>query len=437
MPATSLAPTPPEAADGAATSRPPPADAPPAPEAPTASATSTASTESTARPDGSGTASAVSGGMAAWLALQRGLPLLALLLALASLVWAFNLQQRLRSTEEDLARRLMDSAQQSVEARTLARQAEAVTRDLSARLSLLEARVSESTLQRTQLEELMQSLSRSRDENVLADIEAALRVSQQQAALTGSAEPLVAVLRQTDERLARMQQPRLDRVRRAALKDLERVRAAGAVDITTLTLKLDELTRLVDELPLVSAHGAQPRREGAPSSAGADGRAAVTDAVAGGVAGPAGRAAASAPVPAPAPGAASSPAGAAMGLAAWSGLRQMAAQAWAEARELIRVTRIENPEAALLAPEQAVFLRENLRLRLLNARLSLLSRQFDSAQLDMRQAQQLLDRYFDRSSRRVIAASELLKQTAAQSRQVVIPVPEATLAALSAAASGR
>ena len=42
-----------------------------------------------------------------------------------------------------------------------------------------------------------------------------MRAALQQAALTGSAEPLVATLKQTDERLARYNQPRLEPVRRA------------------------------------------------------------------------------------------------------------------------------------------------------------------------------------------------------------------------------
>ncbi|MCE2660670.1 MAG: uroporphyrinogen-III C-methyltransferase, partial [Rubrivivax sp.] len=180
---------------------------------------------------------------------REALPVAAVVLALIALAWTLASQQRLERQHEEWARRLQDVQQQSVESRTLARQAEAVSRDMAAKLSLLEARVSESSLQRSQLEELMQSLSRSRDENILADIEAALRVAQQQAALTGSVEPLAAVLKQTEERLMRVQQPRLERVRRAAVQDLEKVRGAGFVDITSLTIRLDEVTRQVDELP--------------------------------------------------------------------------------------------------------------------------------------------------------------------------------------------
>ena len=104
---------------------------------------------------------------------------------------------------------------------------------------------------------------------------------------------------------------------------------------------------------------------------------------------------------------------------------------------LVRVTRIDAPEAALLAPDQAFFLRENLKLRLLNARLALMSRQFDIAQADLREAQTVLDRYFDRNSKRVVATSEQLRTVALQARQIGVPRPEATLAALAAAVAGR
>jgi uroporphyrin-3 C-methyltransferase len=88
-----------------------------------------------------------------------------------------------------------------------------------------------------------------------------------------------------------------------------------------------------------------------------------------------------------------------------AGLSSLENGVWGEVRALVRVTRIDQPEAVLVAPEQAFFLRENLKLRLLNARLALLSRQFDIAQSDLRDAQSALERYFDRGSRRVVRRS--------------------------------
>jgi uroporphyrin-3 C-methyltransferase len=324
-------------------------------------------------------------------------------LAAGALVMAWSTQQRVKALEAELVKRQQDSGSQATEARTLARQAEVTTRESAAKVALLEARVAETSMQRTQIEELIQSLARSRDENVLADVDAAIRVALQQAAITGSAEPLVLTLRQADERLARYNQPRLERVRRAVVQDLDRTRSAGVTDITVLTIRLDEVIRLVDELPLLSA----PER----------------------------RTAAAKVAEASAPGHSAS-------AAAWADVlnarwRDVGSQLWQEVKGLVRVTRIDQPEAMLVAPEQAFFLRENLKLRLLNARLALLSRQFDTAQSDLRDAQSALDRYFDRGARRVAAASEQVRQVTAQARLVSVPRPDATLAAIATASAGR
>ena len=325
-------------------------------------------------------------------------------LATAALVLAWNGQQRVKSLESELVKRQQDSGAQAAEARLLARQAQEGTRDAAAKLALLEARVAETTLQRTQVEDLIQSMARSRDENVLADVEAAIRVALQQSAITGSAEPLVTTLKQADERLARYAQPRLERVRRAVAQDLDRARAAGATDVPLLSLRLDEVIRQIDELPLLSAVDRRPggRLPSAarPAASAASGATGWADALEG----------------------------------RW---RSLLDPIWDEARALVRVTRIDMPEAMLVAPEQAFFLRENLKLRLLNARLALLSRQFDSAQSDLRDAQSALDRYFDRSVKRVVLASESVKQVTSQARLVSVPRPDATLAAIATAAAGR
>ena len=329
-------------------------------------------------------------------------------LATAALVMGWNAQQRVKTLEAELVKRQQDSGSQATEARTLARQAESTAREAAAKLALLEARVAETSIQRSQLEELLQSLARSRDENVLADLDAAIRVAQQQAAITGSAEPLVVTLKQADERLARYNQPRLERVRRAVTQDLERTRAAGVTDITVLTIRLDEVIRQIDDLPLLSA----PERRTSAKPA-------VADAASASAAG------------------ASAAAAASWDQRLQQGWSAFGGRFWSEAKSLIRVTRIDQPEAMLIAPEQAFFLRENVKLRLLNARLALLSRQFDTAQSDLRDAQSALDRYFDRSARRVVVASELVRQVTAQARLVSVPRPDATLAAIATAAAGR
>jgi uroporphyrin-3 C-methyltransferase len=341
-----------------------------------------------------------------------GAAVLLLVATTAALVLAWNTQQRVKALESELVRRQQDSGTQATEARTLARQAEVAAREAVAKLSLVEARVAESALQRSQFEELIQSLARSRDDNVLADVEAALRVAQQQAALTGSAEPLVLALKQAEERLARLNQPRLERVRRAVVQDLDRTRAAAGADLALLGIRIDEAVRSIDELPLLAE---RPREAGdEPPQSGAA---------------PKAPAAAPGPVPVP-PGALDAPGW-------WTRAWQLVSHIGAEARSLVRVTRVDQVEPLLVAPDQAFFLRENLKLRLLNARLALLSRQFDTAQTDLREAQAALARWFDAGQRRVVVTQELLRQVAAQARQVELPRPDATLAAITAAGAGR
>lgn len=364
----------------------------------------------------------------------------AIVLGAAAAAMAYSARERLKALELELVRRQEASHEQANEARTLAKQAQDESRDAVARVTLIEARVAESTLQRSQIEDLIVSLSRSRDENVLADTEAAVRVAVQQAAITGSSEPLVAALRQADERLARVNEPRLERVRRAVARDLDRVRAAGAVDISSLTTRLDEVTRMVDELPMLASAvpaDAPQRSDAKLGEVPARSKRAPADAASGVAAQAAGGA--SAPPAATEP---PLPAASSVDLPGWvraigQTWSHAAAHVWSETRALVRVSRVDTPDAALLAPEQAFFVRENLKLRLLNARLALLSRQFDLAQADLREAQAMLDRYFDRGSRRVAAAADLLRQAAAQVRNVTIPKPDDTFAAMTAAAAGR
>ena len=324
-------------------------------------------------------------------------------ISVAAITLALLAQQRIKSLEQELVRRQQDSQGQAIEAHAMAKQAQDSARAAESKVGLLEARVAENVLQRSQLEELIQQLSRSRDENVLADVDSALRVAVQQSAITGSAEPLVSAMRQAEERLARMNQPRLERVRRSLARDLDRVRAAAVTDLASLTIKIDEAVRTVDELPMVS----QPERRAAAARPAASASNLV----------------------APGPGV----------WLPWLQERWAAigGRIWFEIRSLVRVTQIDKPEAMLLAPDQAWFLRENLKLRLLNARLSLLSRQFDIAQADLREAQAVLERYFDRNARRVALTIDLVRQVTGQSRQLSVPRPDETLAALAAAQAGR
>ncbi|MGR4870727.1 uroporphyrinogen-III C-methyltransferase [Variovorax sp. LARHSF232] len=312
--------------------------------------------------------------------------------AFAALLLVIALWQKVSGMQEQLARQSADALAQAGEARTLARQASETVRDAAAKVALTETRVAELALQRAQLEELMQSLSRSRDENLVVDIESAVRLGFQQAQVTGNVEPLLAALKVGEQRVARSAQPRLMPLQRALSRDADRIQSGSNGNTADALHKLDDLMRLVDDLPTLNAVATQTGTSLWPSES----------------------------LPADAP---------------W--WQRVLAAVRQEARSLVRVGRVDRPEAVLVAPEQVFFLRENLKLKLLNVRLALLSRQVDTARNELAAVTTAVNRYFDPRSRRTQSAATLLQQLQAQIKESVAPNVDETLAALTAAAAGR
>ncbi|MEW6693921.1 MAG: uroporphyrinogen-III C-methyltransferase [Pseudomonadota bacterium] len=337
------------------------------------------------------------------------------------------LWQRLARTQEELARRTTDAQAELAATRVLAEQAQATVAELQARLGVAELKLSEVSLQRSQLEELMLSVSRSRDDALVQDLEAALRLAIQQSQLTGSIQPMVTALQGAEQRIARAAQPRLNPVQRAIARDLDRIRAATLVDVPALVARLDELARTVDEWPL---------RAGPPRAETRHPRATPLDTPVDDGGGPPQAAAPASEDAAPAAGTADT-----LWARVSATLQRWADLGWARlsaaTRDLVRLRRIDQPEAVLLAPEQAYFLRENVRLLLLNARLGVLARQFDSARADVRAVERHLRRYFDVDAPSMARTLDMLQALQRDLRQETLPRPDETLAALAAAAGGR
>jgi uroporphyrin-3 C-methyltransferase len=318
-----------------------------------------------------------------------------MLLAVIALIFSAMLWEKLSRIQGQLARQSADAGQQSLEAKAWAKQAQDSVKDSAARMALVETRLGEAALQRSQLEELIQSLSRSRDENLVLDIESSLRLAQQQAQLTSSLEPLLATLKTAQTRLQRASNPRLVTIQRAIERDLDLVKTAQITDLPGMLLVLDEMVALADELPLAN-------EQGRPTHV-------LVKAVdSGGQTSP--------------------------NTVWWQVVLD---RIMVEARGLLRVSRIDSPEAALLAPEQGFFLRENLKLKLLNARLGLLARQNDAARNDLLAVSVSLKKYFDPNAKKTQLALQLLEKAQTLSKGNPIPRLDGSLAALATASAGK
>ena len=296
---------------------------------------------------------------------RSALAAFALMLALAPVVLAgwqwFDSRRSFGLLEHEVAKRLGEVDAISRESRVLAAQSRDTMGDVSARLGQLEARMVETQNQRLALESLYRDLSRSRDEWTLAEVEQVLLIANQQLQLAGNVKAALIALETADVRLARMDRPQLTALRRIINQDMEQLKAAPYVDVVGMALRLDNVMSQVDSLSL-----AKEQRPARPSSE-------------------------------------LDPAGAGFWQRLWrEGKRDL--------HDLIRIQNVEKPEVPLLSPEQAFFLRENLKFRLLGARLSLLARDEASFRADLKAASEWLARYYDDGNKTVATAQSTLKQ---------------------------
>jgi uroporphyrin-3 C-methyltransferase len=296
---------------------------------------------------------------------------LVLLAVVVAALW-LDTRGRIGATQEELARRLRDIENESREARALGRQAQEGQREAQAKIGALEAKLAESQNQQVALEALYQELARNRDEWQLAEIEQVLAIAQQQLQLSGNVRAALLALQLAESRLSRADRPQFLPVRRALARDIERLKALPALDVPGLSLALDRLAASVDGLPLAFEERVE---RPAPAKAVPPGTAA------------------------PAPGF----------------FERFGGEIWRELRQLVVVRRIDAPEPPLLPPQQAWFLRENLKLRLLNARLALLTRDEAGYREDLRTAQGWIHRYFDARAKASLAALAQLRQLSSAS----------------------
>src|SRR3954471_4353989 len=279
------------------------------------------------------------------------LALIAVLLAagLALLSW-LDTRQRIGATQEELARRLRDIESDARDARAAARQAQETTREAQVRLGQLDARLAEWQSQQLALEALYQDLSRNRDEWQLAEIEQVLTIASQQLQLARNVRAALLALQLAEGRLARADRPQFAPIRRALARDIERLKASPAIDFPALALRLDNLIASVDSLPLAFEERTERQAPPAKDAAGAAERSFVS---------------------------------------------RLGAEVWNEISHVVVVRKLGPAEPPLLPPTQAYFVRENLRLRLLNARASLLSRDEAGYREDLRASATWVQRYFD------------------------------------------
>lgn len=322
----------------------------------------------------------------------------------AVLAWqSYDTRQELRETRAEFAQRLAGSDKNAQEAHALAKEERESLAALQAKVGAVEASVQDAQGQYAALDAMYAEFSRARDERAVAEIEQAVDIAAQQLQLAGNVPAALAALQSADSRLALLDQARFLAVRKLVARDIERLKALPLSDAGSVALQLETLIGRIDYLPLGFEHHPPVAQSSPVARSGAKkGKASV---------------AASAPVAevsAPAPGFA----------------QRLLSDLWGEFRQLIRIERLDRPDPALLAPSEVAYLRENLRLRLLSARLALMQRDGKLFAEDMRQTRVWLQRHFDVQARPVADTLEDLARIEQMRLTMALPSLEETQTAL-------
>lgn len=310
-------------------------------------------------------------------------PIVAMLvsvLALAAAGWSWSdSRERIRDLKTELGRRLAESGKDVSESRLLARNADDSMRQISEKVAHIESQMTTSQQQQLALESLYKDLAQGRDQWTLAEIEQVLLTAAQQLQLTGNVKAAIIALEGADTRLQRLNKPQFTTLRRAIAADLANLRAAPWVDEVGMSARIEALMAHLKDWPLASAQASE-----------------------------------AVPVP--------------------RSVRtaNFGQELWTELKHLVQIRRVEGNEAVLLPPDQAYFLHENLRLRLLSARLALMSQDQAGFRADLHAVLQMLERYFNTRDAGVADAIKEVKRLSSLQIAIKLPGIDASLAALDA-----
>lgn len=195
-----------------------------------------------------------------------------------------------------------------------------------------------------------QELLKGRVNWLVDEVEVTLNLASQQLLLSGNVPVAITVLESIEQRLSRFEQSDLLPIKKAVSADLAALKARPYLDVSGTVLKLDSLEKGVPALPLLVDSTLQ------------ESATAQTD---------------------------NSPANSSN---FWS-------QTWDKTvntlKNMVEIRKLDSNDAMLLAPEQIYFVRSNLRLRLLDARLALLQHNGEVYKNNLNAIESTVKQYFD------------------------------------------
>ncbi|MCL2590111.1 MAG: uroporphyrinogen-III C-methyltransferase [Betaproteobacteria bacterium] len=291
----------------------------------------------------------------------RGAAGWALLFALVSLgvagftLWqAYGWRTQNVGLREEVAKRLQENDNSVVESRVLAQQEHESLNSIRSKVGALESQVNKSEGHAKALETLYEQFSRSQEDRVVAEVQQAVAVAEQQLQYAGNIETALIALRAAQTRLEQNDHGQFMALRQALKTDIEKLSRHGTLDMPSMALRLEQVLGKIDKLPLVNSGEVSAEKPSAKSGEKEGGK----------------------------------------GVGHF--ILGLAGDIWADLRSLVKFERLDTTtEPVLLVPEQSTFLRENVKIRLLTARLAMLARDGNTYVADLERARDWVERFFD------------------------------------------
>jgi uroporphyrin-3 C-methyltransferase len=270
------------------------------------------------------------------------------LLVLFFVIWQwFQTRQAVNQIERSLTQKLEQFNEKNQQSLALSRNADDRSANTVARISLLEQQFEKSLDQQQALETLYSELADNREERVISEVEQLLVIANQQLQLAGNVKLALVALQTADSRLQQLDTPQANQLRKSLSHNIQQLLDLPLVDILGISLKLENLSHSIDHLPLASE--IKPKQK-LPFQSDSE------------------------------------------QVNKWQNLLE---EIWYDIRHMVEIERTDHPQTPLLTPDQSYFVRENIKLRILTARVALLQHDENTYKADLQTTKNWLNSHFD------------------------------------------
>ncbi|MBA3695446.1 MAG: uroporphyrinogen-III C-methyltransferase [Methylotenera sp.] len=314
--------------------------------------------------------------------------LILVIVALLTLAWQWlNTRHKFNEVEKSLSQKLEEYQALNQQSMLLAKQAEERSMQANARTVILEQKFAESHAQQEILQGLYDQLVENREATTVAEVEQLLTIANQQLQLAGNVKSALLALQEADKRLQTLDLPRSIQLRETLSTEIENLRKLPQVDISNISAQLISLAALCDTLLLISER--QPTLNARTAHQKNTPNEHLNYA------------------------------------------QKLVTSIWDDIKDMVTVERIDKPEPPLLSPDHAFYLHENLKLRLLTARIALLQHDETTYKADIKTVRLWLNQYFDTKHPNTIKALNILNKVSAKDINIELPQLTESLNAVS------